>query len=94
MSLSSWTQSSQANMLPSPTRRLVRSKSGLRVVAQHERGNIPWHLEEPHWVKDEEVPSYCYALSIVARCLVRRKSTTLLSRLLKDTNLPKLKILP
>ncbi len=54
MSLSSWSQTSQA-MFPTPTKRLVRSKSGLRIVSQSERGNIPWHLEEPHWVKDEEV---------------------------------------
>lgn len=42
-------------MFPSPSKRLVKSKSGLRIVAQHERGNAPWNLEEPHWVKDEEV---------------------------------------
>ncbi len=53
MSLSSWSQTSQA-MFPTPSRRLVRSKSGLRIVSQHERGDIPWRLEEPHWVRDEE----------------------------------------
>lgn len=35
----------------------VRSKSGLKILCQHERGVPPWNLEEPHWVKDEEAPN-------------------------------------
>ena len=54
MSLSSWNQTSAA-MFPSPSKRLVRSKSGLKIVAQHSRDVPPWNLEEPAWVKDEEV---------------------------------------
>lgn len=53
MSLSSWSQTSSA-MFPSPSKRLVRSQSGLRIVSQHARGVAPWALEEPHWVKDNE----------------------------------------
>ena len=54
MSLSSWSQTSPA-MFPSPSKRLVRSQSGLRIVSQHARGVTPWALEEPHWLKDNEV---------------------------------------
>lgn len=54
MSLKSW--SHQPTMHPaSPSKRLVRSKSGLRIVCQHERHSTPWAIEEPHWIKDEEV---------------------------------------
>ncbi|TRY78756.1 hypothetical protein TCAL_09464 [Tigriopus californicus] len=54
MSLSSWSSQSSPAMFPSPSKRLVKSNSGLRIVSQHERGNAPWALEEPHWVKDHE----------------------------------------
>ena len=62
MSLSSWSQTSSA-MFPSPAKRLVRSKSGLKIVAQHERGVPPWNMEEPHWVADAEATqcAQCHA---------------------------------
>ena len=54
MSLSSFANPPSGEMLASPSKRLVRSKSGLKILAQHERGVPPWNLEEPHWVKDDE----------------------------------------
>jgi hypothetical protein len=37
------------------SKRLVKSKSGLKMVCQHARENAPWDMEEPLWVDDQEV---------------------------------------
>lgn len=36
-------------------KRLVKSKSGLKIVCQHDRETPPWELAEPPWVADQEV---------------------------------------
>jgi hypothetical protein len=36
-------------------KRLLKSKSGLKMVFQHDREVAPWDLAEPPWVGDEEV---------------------------------------
>eukprot|EP00096_Caligus_rogercresseyi_P010831 TRINITY_DN4065_c0_g1_i1.p1 TRINITY_DN4065_c0_g1~~TRINITY_DN4065_c0_g1_i1.p1 ORF type:complete len:247 (+),score=70.35 TRINITY_DN4065_c0_g1_i1:87-827(+) len=36
-------------------KRLVKSKSGLKIVAQHDVGMSPWELLEPPWQDDNEV---------------------------------------
>ena len=36
-------------------KRLVKSKSGLKMVCQHDRESAPWDMAEPPWVPDEEV---------------------------------------
>lgn len=35
-------------------KRLVRSKSGLKIVAQHEHGMAPWEIGEPQWQPDKD----------------------------------------
>ena len=37
------------------TKRLVKSKSGLKMVCQHARDMSAWEMEEPIWVEDQEV---------------------------------------
>lgn len=36
-------------------KRLVKSKSGLKIVCQHDRESAPWDMAEPHWTLDKEV---------------------------------------
>ena len=36
-------------------RRLVKSKSGLKIVCQHDREAAPWDMAEPAWTPDKEV---------------------------------------
>jgi len=36
-------------------KRLVNSKSGLKILCQHGRDATPWELTEPHWTPDAEV---------------------------------------
>lgn len=36
-------------------RRLVKSKSGLKIVCQHDRETAPWDMAEPAWVPDNQV---------------------------------------
>lgn len=60
-------------MFPSPSKRLVRSKSGLKIVAQHERGVPPWNLEEPHWVADAEAAQCAHAQCNAKFTFVKRK---------------------
>ena len=36
-------------------KRLVKSKSGLKIVCQHDRESAPWDMAEPHWTPDKEV---------------------------------------
>lgn len=35
-------------------RRLVKSKSGLKIVCQHDRETAPWDMAEPAWVPDNQ----------------------------------------
>jgi len=37
------------------SRRLVKSKSGLKMVCQHGHESAPWDMEEPHWLEDSKV---------------------------------------
>lgn len=39
-------------------KRLVNSKSGLKVVCQHGRDASPWELTEPQWTPDSEVSEF------------------------------------
>ena len=39
--------------------RLVKSKSGLKIVCQHDRESAPWDMAEPQWTPDKEV---CYKI--------------------------------
>lgn len=36
-------------------KKLVRSKSGLRIVAHEQSGKSPFELTEPAWIPDAEV---------------------------------------
>jgi hypothetical protein len=36
-------------------KRLVKSKSGLKIVCQHDRESAPWDMAEPQWTPDKEV---------------------------------------
>ena len=38
-----------------PEKKLVRTKSGLRMVPVNENDNSPFTLSEPPWVPDDEV---------------------------------------
>ena len=40
---------------PSGGKRLVKSKSGLKIVCQHDRESAPWDMAEPQWTPDKEV---------------------------------------
>ena len=42
---------------PSGGKRLVKSKSGLKIVCQHDRESAPWDMAEPQWTPDKEVCS-------------------------------------
>jgi len=44
----------------SGAKRLVKSKSGLKIVCQHDRECAPWDMAEPHWVPDKDA-DYCIA---------------------------------
>ena len=41
-------------------KRLVKSKSGLKIVCQHDRESAPWDMAEPQWTPDKEVCSENY----------------------------------
>ena len=36
-------------------KRLVNSKSGLKILCQHDKDASPWELAEPQWILDTEV---------------------------------------
>ena len=36
-------------------KRLVKSKSGLKIVCQHDRESAPWDMAEPQWTPAKEV---------------------------------------
>ena len=36
-------------------KRLVNSKSGLKILCQHDKDASPWELAEPQWTLDAEV---------------------------------------
>ena len=55
---------------PSGAKRLVKSKSGLKIVCQHDRECAPWDMAEPHWVPDKEVCLFM-KLRIVTHYFVR-----------------------
>jgi len=45
-----------SNVTPtSGGKRLVKSKSGLKIVCQHDRESAPWDMAEPQWTPDKEV---------------------------------------
>ena len=41
-------------------KRLVNSKSGLKILCQHDKDASPWELAEPQWILDTEVIYYYY----------------------------------
>ena len=48
--------SESSNVTPSSGgKRLVKSKSGLKIVCQHDRESAPWDMAEPQWTPDKEV---------------------------------------
>ena len=48
--------SEASNVTPtSGGKRLVKSKSGLKIVCQHDRESAPWDMAEPQWTPDKEV---------------------------------------
>ena len=48
--------SASSNVAPtSGGKRLVKSKSGLKIVCQHDRESAPWDMAEPQWTPDKEV---------------------------------------
>ena len=50
--------SESSNVTPSSGgKRLVKSKSGLKIVCQHDRESAPWDMAEPQWTPDKEVAS-------------------------------------
>ena len=36
-------------------KRLVNSRSGLKILCQHDKDASPWDLAEPQWTPDNEV---------------------------------------
>ena len=36
-------------------KRLVNSKSGLKILCQHDKDESPWILAEPQWALDSDV---------------------------------------
>lgn len=52
-------------------KRLVKSKSGLKIVCQHDREAAPWDLAEPHWTPDAEVTN-CVGCNVKFDFLKRR----------------------
>lgn len=53
------------------SRRLVKSKSGLKMVCQHGHESAPWDMEEPHWLEDNKV-SQCPTCNIKFDFIHRR----------------------
>ena len=41
-------------------KRLVNSKSGLKILCQHDKDASPWELAEPQWILDTEVIYYYF----------------------------------
>ena len=56
-------------------KRLVNSKSGLKILCQHDKDTSPWELAEPQWVLDTEV-NICTKCEVKFTFLNRRVSYT------------------
>ena len=56
-------------------KRLVNSKSGLKMLCQHDKDTSPWELAEPQWVLDTEV-NICTKCEVKFTFLNRRVSCT------------------
>ena len=41
-------------------KKLVRSKSGLRMVSVEDKDTSPFQLEEPPWIPDNQVKMLCW----------------------------------